>query len=217
MVSRRIVIAALVATALVGLLFGAVIGVVGGGDDDKKPAAASGPPTPPPAPSTTPGTPLAEPPTSASPSASTSTSKSPSASPSKPPVAPGKTYHVTTGGKAMDVYGDDKDDNTPIILFTPKPGQSNQQWVVQDAGDGYVYLISRGSNKCVDIKGGKAVQNKCGGAGQQWKPQPSGKGVVLVSRDGGTALGAGDQVRGQQGLALVTVGSGAVWNFNAMG
>lgn len=220
MVSRRIVIAALAATALVGLLFGAMFGLVGGGDDASPVAKSSSTGPTPGAPSATPTVAeVSAGPTSASPSpsASTSASKSPSASPSKPPLAPGRFYHVTAAGKAMDVYGGDKGGNTPIILFQPKPAQANQQWAVQDAGNGLVYVVSRVSNKCLDIRDGKAVQDDCGDARQQWKAQPSGNGYVLLSRDGKQALGVGEQVKGQQGLKLVPAGQGIVWGFAPLG
>ncbi|MEU8134160.1 RICIN domain-containing protein [Streptodolium elevatio] len=212
MVSRRTVVVALVATALVGLLFGAVFGVLGGGGDDKSPAAAVSPTT-----STTPGpSPLSgasssAPPSSAAPSTSASPSKSPTTS--KPPtLKSGTTYVLTVGGRAMDVYGGDKGDNTPVIVFASSPDKTNQQWTVHDAGGGYVYLVSRVSNKCLDMGGGHAVQDKCGEERQQWQAQPRGKGFVLVNR-GGQALGIGEQVRGQQGLGLVPAASGAVWTF----
>ncbi|WTW95056.1 RICIN domain-containing protein [Streptomycetaceae bacterium NBC_01309] len=215
MVPRRIVVVALAATALVGLLFGAVFGVLGGGDDDKSPAAAVSPTSTPPGPSPLAVAPSSAPPSSGAPSTSASPSKSPTTS--KPPaLKPGTTYVVTVGGRAMDVYGGDKSDNTPVIVFASNPDKANQQWTVHDAGDGYVYLVSRVSNKCLDIGGGHAVQDKCGQERQQWQVQPRGKGFVLVNR-GGQALGIGDQVRGQQGLRLVPAASGAVWTFTQAG
>ncbi|UGQ09614.1 RICIN domain-containing protein [Yinghuangia sp. ASG 101] len=129
----------------------------------------------------------------------------------------GTTYHVTAGGKALDVYGGKKDAKTPIILYTPKPAQDNQQWTLRDAGKGMVTLVARNSGKCLDIRGGKAVQDDCGAAAQQWKMQASGGGFVLVSRDGKQALGTGGKEQGQQGLKLVSVKSGLVWSFQALG
>ncbi|MDI2131365.1 RICIN domain-containing protein [Yinghuangia seranimata] len=216
-VSRRIVIATLAATAFFGLLIGGVAGLLGGGgggDGKKKNAAATastsaGPPTSAPPPSAAPP--------SESPSASASkTSASPSASKPAGP-APGKVYAVVSGGGAMDVYGGEKADNTPVILYQPGAGKPNQQWTVQDAGGGFVNLVSRSANKCLDMRGGKdghAVLDDCGRDGsQQWQAQPRGAGFVLVSRDGRTALGPGPQVRGATGLTLVPAGSGLVWSF----
>lgn len=215
MVSRRMVIAALVATALVGLLFGAVIGVLGGGDDDGSPVAAVSPTSTAPGASSPPGPSSAPPATSA---ASTSASASKSPTTSKPPtLKAGQMYVLTAGGRAMDVYGGEKDDNTPVIVFPAGAGKANQQWTVRDAGGGYVYLVSRVSNKCLDMKGGHAVQDDCGDQRQQWQAQPSGKGFVLVNREGGQALGMGEQVRGQQGLRLVPAANGTVWTFTPTG
>lgn len=222
MLSRRIVLAALGATALVGLLFGGVAGVLSGGGDGggstaaAAPSGASASPSPSASASASPGASTSSS-TSASPSASESASKSPSASPSEPPVPTGRTYHVTAGGKALDVAGGKKDANTPVILFTPKPAQQNQQWTLRDAGKGLVTLVARNSGKCLDIRAGKAVQDNCGGAAQQWRIQESGGGFVLVSRDGKQALGAGGKEDGNQGLRLVAVKSGLVWSFRALG
>ncbi|WP_436775478.1 RICIN domain-containing protein [Yinghuangia sp. YIM S09857] len=211
MVSRRIVAIALGATALVGLLFGGVFGVLGGGDDDKSPAAAASPTSAPPGPSPLSAAPSSAPPSSSPPSTSASPSKSPTTS--KPPsLKSGTTYVLTLGGRAMDVYGGDKDDNTPVIVYTSNPDKANQQWTVHDAGGGYVYLVSRVSNKCLDMQGGHAVQDGCGKERQQWQARPSGKGFVLVNRSG-QALAVGEKVRGQQGLRLVPAASGAVWTF----
>lgn len=222
MLSRRIVIAALIATAVFGVLVGGIFGVLGGGGGGggkgtaraaASASATSGPPTSVPPPS--------EAPSSAPPSTSASPSASPTPTATKPALTGGKVYTLTAGGRAMDVYGADRDDNTPIILFAPGAGKANQQWMVQDAGGGYVYLISRSSNLCLDMGGGKdahAVQDNCSrDARQQWQPQARGGGVVFVNRQGGQALGPGPQVKGQPGLALVPAASGLVFAATAVG
>lgn len=221
MLSRRIVIAALIATAVIGVLVGGITGVLGGGGGGKGASSAAATPST----SATSGPPTSAPPSDVPTSAPASTSASATASPTptatKPALTGGKVYTLTAGGKAMDVYGADRDDNTPIILFQPGAGKTNQQWTVQDAGGGYVYLISRSSNMCLDIRGGKdahAVQDNCGrDARQQWQPQARGGGVVFVNRQGGQALGAGPQVKGQPGLGLVAPASGLVFSATPVG
>ncbi|WP_406286360.1 RICIN domain-containing protein [Embleya sp. NBC_00896] len=211
---RRIWIAVLCAVALLGFIGGGLVGVFGGGDGGGTPAAAGPASTGSPGPTsrvaaeitTTP--PTTPPPTSASPSASKSASP-------KPGLAAGRTYVLTLAdGRAMDVMGESDRDGAAVIAYPMTAGKANQQWVVRDAGGGYVRLEAVHSHKCLeatDGRGARARQDDCGrGQNQLWKPQPSGAGVVLVSREG-TALGLADQVKGQQSLALVPVGSGAVW------
>jgi len=55
-------------------------------------------------------------------------------------------------------------------------GGTNQQWRVQDLGTGYVNVIARHSNKCLDVSGastadGAQIQQwTCtGGTNQQWQ------------------------------------------------
>ncbi|MCF2532331.1 RICIN domain-containing protein [Yinghuangia soli] len=217
MLSRRIILAALAATAVVGLLFGGLAGLVdggGGGGGTAKAAATTGSGSPLPS-----AAPPSAAPSSAEPSASSaspSASKSPSATP-KPLPQPGKVYTITSGGRAMDVAGGDKGDNTPVIFYAPGAGKTNQQWSVQAAADGYFYVISRVSNKCLDMRSGHAVQDDCGEARQQWMPQPRGNGFVLVNREGGGALGPGEKVKGEQGMGLVPAANGTVWTFTPVG
>ena len=62
-----------------------------------------------------------------------------------------------------------------MIQWTCGTG-TNQQWRLQDAGDGYVSLAARHSGKCLDVNSGSTadgaamVQWTCGtGANQQWR------------------------------------------------
>ncbi|MFJ8742118.1 RICIN domain-containing protein [Embleya sp. NPDC127516] len=217
---RRIWIAALCAVALMGFLGGGLVGVFGGGDGKAAGASATTPgpsgssPSPPAAVAAQITT---APPTTAAPtSASPSPSKSASA---KPVLASGKRYVLTLAdGRAMDVSGGSDRDRAPVIVYPAGPGKANQQWVVRDAGGGFVRLQSADSHKCLEVadgRGARAYQDDCGrGDTQLWKPQTSGSGVVLLARNG-SALGLADQVKGQQSLALVPAGSGAVWQAGA--
>ncbi|MET7299869.1 RICIN domain-containing protein [Embleya sp. NPDC005575] len=211
---RRIWIAALCAVALVGFLGGGLVGVFGGGGGgDGKSAAATSPGPSSPTPPAVVAAQVSSPPTTAPPtSASPSASKSP---PAKPALTVGARYVLTLGdGRAMDVSGASDRDRAPVIAYPAGAGKANQQWVVRDAGGGFVRLESVLSHKCLEVSGGResrAYQDDCGRAENQlWKPQASGSGVVLIARNG-SALGLGDQVKGLQGLGLVPAGSGAVW------
>ncbi|MFF7250341.1 RICIN domain-containing protein [Embleya sp. NPDC008237] len=217
---RRIWIAALCAVALVGFLGGGLVGVFGGGGGDKSAAAATSPgsSSASPTPSAPVAAQVAAPPTTAPPtSASASASKSP---PAKPALAVGTRYVLTLGdGRAMDVSGATNRDRAAVIAYPAGAGKANQQWVVRDAGGGFVRLESALSHKCLEVSGGResrAYQDDCGRAENQlWKPQASGSGVVLLARNG-SALGLGEQVKGLQGLGLVPAGSGAVWQAGSV-
>ncbi|MFI1380806.1 RICIN domain-containing protein [Embleya sp. NPDC020886] len=212
---RRIWIAALCAVALVGFLGGGLVGVFGGGGGGggKSAAAATSPGATSPSPTTVVGAQVSTPPTTAAP---TSTSPSPSrTAPPKSPLTLGARYVLTLGdGRAMDVSGASDRDRAAVIAYPAGAGKANQQWVVRDAGGGFVRLESALSRKCLEVSGGRdsrAYQDDCGrGDNQLWKPQADGSGVVLLARNG-SALGLGEQNKGLQGLGLVPAGSGAVW------
>ncbi|MYS81987.1 RICIN domain-containing protein [Embleya scabrispora] len=211
---RRIWIAALCAVALMGFLGGGLVGVFGGDGDGKSAAATSpGPSSPTPTRSQVVAAQVSSPPTTVPPtSASPSASKSP---PAKPVLTVGARYVLTLGdGRAMDVSGASDRDRAAVIAYPAGAGKANQQWMVRDAGGGFVRLESVLSHKCLEVSGGRdsrAYQDDCGRAENQlWKPQASGSGVVLLARNG-SALGLGDQIKGLQGLGLVPAGSGAVW------
>jgi hypothetical protein len=223
---RRIWIAVLCGVALVGFLGGGLVAVFGGDDGGTKPAAApvstSGP-SGPTRPSSVVAADISTPPTtSAPPSASVSATPSASASVSKPPAPPspaaGQGYMlILPDGRALDVMGASDRDRVPVIAYPKKAGKPNQQWVVRDAGGGFVRLESVLSHKCLqatDGRGARAEQDDCGrGDKQEWKPQAHGTGFVLVSQGGG-ALGFGARIKDEQGLTLVPVGAGLVWQLN---
>ncbi len=59
-------------------------------------------------------------------------------------------------------------------------GGTNQQWRIQDLGTGFVQLVARHSNKCLDVlnaattDGAQLVQWTCGtGTNQQWQRSPA--------------------------------------------
>jgi len=77
-------------------------------------------------------------------------------------------------GKCLDVSGASTADGASVIQWTCSGG-TNQQWSVQDAGNGYVRLVARHSGKCLDVGGASTadrasvIQWTCTGAtNQQW-------------------------------------------------
>lgn len=227
---RRIWITALCGVALAGFIGGGFVGLFGGGDGGhgggvsalstptttaSTSASASSPsPSRSPKPTKSPTASITTKPPTTAPATSKSASPSTPAPPESP-LTPGRRYVLTLAdGRAMDVSGESTRDRAAVIAYPAGAGKTNQQWVVRDAGGGYVRLESVSSGKCLlvpDKRGAHAQQNDCGGgAGQLWKPQRRSGGVVLVSRDG-AALGLGGGVGGNQDLALVPSGSASVW------
>ncbi|MFG3054717.1 RICIN domain-containing protein [Kitasatospora sp. NPDC048239] len=78
-------------------------------------------------------------------------------------------------GKCLDIDRNSAVDGTPAQQHTCNQGL-NQQWRLQDAGDGYVRLVARHSGKCLDVAnasaadGARLIQWPCGtGANQQFR------------------------------------------------
>jgi len=143
-----------------------------------------------------------------------------SGNPSQPSTAktplptPGKYYYLTAkvSGKVLDVEASSTSNGGNIYQFT-KSGQDNQQWKLEDAGNGYYYLIAKHSGKVAvaDYKGvtGKNLNNvvqydKVGAEEQKWKLEDAGDGYFcLVNKATGKLLdvlggGKDDRVNVQQ-------------------
>jgi len=78
-------------------------------------------------------------------------------------------------GRCVDVASRSAANGAAVIHYQCN-GQTNQQWRLQDAGNGYVQLIARHSGKCLDVTGAattdgaQAIQWTCGaGTNQQWQ------------------------------------------------
>ncbi|QEO13398.1 family 43 glycosylhydrolase [Agromyces intestinalis] len=68
-------------------------------------------------------------------------------------------------------------------------GGSNQAFWFKDAGGGYVNLVARHSNLCLQENASTVTQENCGtGTNQQWQVQTSGSYVQIQSRATGECL-----------------------------
>jgi hypothetical protein len=125
-------------------------------------------------------------------------------------------------GRSADVVRVSKADGAPVIQY-PTHGGTNQQWTVQDGGNGLVMLAVKSSGKCLTVTGGSKangtaiVQQPCTkAAGQLWKATEKGTGYVLTSADSGMELGLGStRVDGWRVLAQRTAADrkSHVWAF----
>jgi hypothetical protein len=138
-------------------------------------------------------------------------------------------YVVINGanGQAADVAGANKENGTPVILFE-RHGQANQQWIVKDAGSGFVFLVSADSGKCLQMRrlsrrpGATAVVSDCSGReGQRWQFAVDQDGWSLTSSTSGLRLDASDDlINGIRRLVQKQPEENArsqVWYFNPVG
>ncbi|MEH1894055.1 MAG: RICIN domain-containing protein, partial [Nostoc sp.] len=97
---------------------------------------------------------------------------------------PGTHYYLINkeSGKALDVVAHSKVDGANVQQWTKNQGE-NQQWLLQDAGNGSFYLINKESAKALDVGAhskvdGANVQQwtKNQGENQQWLLQDAGNG-----------------------------------------
>ncbi|MFI6448220.1 RICIN domain-containing protein [Kitasatospora sp. NPDC050543] len=113
------------------------------------------------------------------------------------PTQPGKRYLMLNSltGHSADMWGSSTNDGAVLIAYQ-RTGYANQQWLFDDAGDGYLRIKSAVSGKCLQI-GGQAVagqyvmQQPCntGAATQQWKLTASGSGYTLTAKGSDVVLG----------------------------
>ncbi|WP_201846113.1 RICIN domain-containing protein [Myceligenerans indicum] len=110
--------------------------------------------------------------------------------------SPGTVAIVGEGsGKCADVVSGSTSAGAEIIQYTCHGG-ANQQWVLNDLGNGYHQIVNQGSRLCLDVdgastaNGAQAIQWTCnGGTNQQWEVRDAGGGVVeLVARHSGKCL-----------------------------
>lgn len=85
---------------------------------------------------------------------------------------------VANGGKSADVFNWSLDNGGAIALWDDTKG-ANQQWYFEYAGDGWFYIRSRHSAKCLDVTGASTgsgasiIQNDNNGSmSQQWRLLP---------------------------------------------
>ncbi|MGW0820113.1 RICIN domain-containing protein [Streptomyces sp. NPDC002845] len=97
--------------------------------------------------------------------------------------------------KCVDVSGNSADDSAVVLQYSCNSGL-NQQWRLQDAGDGYVRVLAQHSGKCLDVAnnstadGASVMQYRCTtGTNQQWLFQDQGNGYHrLQARHSGKCL-----------------------------
>lgn len=61
-------------------------------------------------------------------------------------------------GAQLDINNWSLESGGNIILYNGGKG-ANEQWFFQYAGDGYYYILSRHSNKCLEVSGGSTSEN----------------------------------------------------------
>lgn len=61
-------------------------------------------------------------------------------------------------GAQLDINNWSLENGGNIILYNGGKG-ANEQWFFQYAGDGYYYILSRHSNKCLEVAGGSTSEN----------------------------------------------------------
>jgi hypothetical protein len=114
-------------------------------------------------------------------------------------VPPPTAYNLAArhSGKMADVLNASTADGANVVQWTAN-GQTNQRWRFNDAGGGFVAVVSVNSGKCLDVFGGptatadgvRVVQWTCsGGTNQQWRIQDLGTGFVnLIARHSNKCL-----------------------------
>ncbi|MFE7835152.1 RICIN domain-containing protein [Streptomyces sp. NPDC057474] len=101
--------------------------------------------------------------------------------------------------KCLDVSDNSAADNAFVLQWDCNRGL-NQQWRLQDAGDGYVRVLAQHSGKCLDVAnnsttdGALVNQYRCGtGTNQQFQFQDQGNGYYrLMARHSGKCLDVKD-------------------------
>ncbi|MFB6343698.1 LamG-like jellyroll fold domain-containing protein [Saccharicrinis sp. FJH62] len=99
------------------------------------------------------------------------------------------TFTVVNSGKSADVYNWSLDNNGNIALWDDTKG-ANQQWYLEYAEDGWFYIRSRHSAKCLHVAnasssaGANIMQwEKNGQPAQQWRFIPVGVPVEFTAPD----------------------------------
>ncbi|WP_371574358.1 RICIN domain-containing protein [Streptomyces sp. NBC_01314] len=112
-------------------------------------------------------------------------------------VGGGPYYNLVArhSGKCLDISDNSAADNAVAVQYTCIAGL-NQQWRLQDAGDGYVRVLAQHSGKCLDVANNSTAdgafvnQYRCGtGTNQQFQFQDQGNGYYrLMARHSGKCL-----------------------------
>lgn len=115
-------------------------------------------------------------------------------------ATPNTRYLLTNGstGTAAEVWGGRTADGT-VLVGSQHNGYAQQQWYVDDAGNGFSRIRSAASDKCLQT-GGTAgpgmwvSQQPCADvAAQQWKLTPTGNGMMITAGSSRFALGVSNR------------------------
>ncbi|MEU1448377.1 MULTISPECIES: RICIN domain-containing protein [Streptomyces] len=112
-------------------------------------------------------------------------------------VGGGPYYNLIArhSGKCLDITDNSAADDAIALQYTCNGGL-NQQWRLQNAGDGYVRVLAQHSGKCLDVANASTAdgafvnQYHCTtGTNQQWRFEDHGGGYYrLVARHSGKCL-----------------------------
>lgn len=142
-------------------------------------------------------------------------------------VEAGGTYVITNGGQnaVLNVAGSSVDDGANVMLDTAN-GNYNQEWVLQNAGNGYYYLRNLHSWKVLELENGNVQQGDANGsASQLWKlVKKNGGGFQIINSNGqyldtasGNVNGAGSNNAVSQTWYLQEVNPGTAIDFKRNG
>jgi TusA-related sulfurtransferase len=117
-----------------------------------------------------------------------------------------KVLTVKHSAQVLDVAGASQADGANVQQWISHDGD-NQIWILEDAGDGYYFLVSKHSGKVLDVAGAsqEAGANvlqwfKHDGDNQQWKLEGAGDGYsFVVSKHSGQVLDCGGRQPGTGG------------------
>jgi hypothetical protein len=107
-------------------------------------------------------------------------------------AGPGR-YEIenVASGKVLEV---DRKDRRSVQQWS-RTGQPNQQWDIEDAGNGFVYIRSVENGMALDIEGGRGrdgarviTSPQSGSDAQRWEIKKGGEGVVRFTSRLGKAL-----------------------------
>jgi hypothetical protein len=140
---------------------------------------------------------------------STDNNLQPSTSAQQTPLpATGKYYRLINknSNKVLNVAGASKDNGANVIQYTKNGSAANEEWLLEDAGNGSYYLTSKNSNKVLNVAGGgsadgaNVIQYQKGNEdNSKWTLQDAGNGYFyVVGKQSGKVLAGKAEGRGQK-------------------
>jgi hypothetical protein len=73
-------------------------------------------------------------------------------------------------GMMLAVGRQSPDDGAPLVQAPPNPDDGTEQWALEDAGEGTVWVVNRDTGKVLDIAGDD-IDTSSGAPVQQWQRQ----------------------------------------------